>query len=200
VENPYAILGLAPGASMEEIAAAYRALAKQTHPDVLGGDPEAMTAINAAYAALREESAEGSPGRPRAGAQEDGGGDGAAPRRPSGSWLSEPVRRALGTELLGALQEGEPVTLVAESATWASPHTLLALTDRRLLWLLDDAVVHRVRSLRLRDIRSADYSLGWPRRRRATLHLRARDGRKLSFAALRPSVAARIARAVGEPA
>jgi len=199
VENPYAILGLAPGASMEEIAAAYRALAKQTHPDVVGGDPEAMAAINAAYAALREEPGAGAE-RSRDGASGGASKGEAAPRRASGSWLSEPVRRALGSELLGALQDGEPVTLVAESATWASPHTLLALTDRRLLWLLDDAVGHRVRSVRLRDIRSANYSLGWPRRRRATLHLRARDGRKLSFAALRPSVAARIARAVGEPA
>lgn len=196
MENPYAILGLAPGASMEEIAAAYRALAKQAHPDVAGGDPSTMAAINAAYAALREDAVGGRAG----GAQARPNGDGPPrPRRKiAGAWLSESVRHALGSELLAALQDGEPVTLVAASSTWASPHTLLALTDRRLLWLLDDAVGHRVRSLHLRDILAADYSLGWPRRRRATLRLKARNGRKHTFAALRPSVAARIARAVGE--
>ena len=46
-----------------------------------------------------------------------------------------------------ALDEGEAVALVTPAATWASPRTLLAVTDRRLLWLLDDAPTHRVRSL-----------------------------------------------------
>ena len=51
--NPWELLGLAPGASADEIHAARRRLAKQVHPDA-GGDPAAMQAINAAAdAALR---------------------------------------------------------------------------------------------------------------------------------------------------
>ena len=61
------------------------------------------------------------------------------------------MRRALGRELLDALEPDEQVALVTPAATWASPSTLLAVTDRRLLWLLDDAVGNRVRSLRFRD-------------------------------------------------
>lgn len=44
-------LGLDPGASLEEIKSAYRALAMQHHPDH-GGTVEKMREINAAYAAI----------------------------------------------------------------------------------------------------------------------------------------------------
>lgn len=57
--DPYTVLGLSPGASEEEIKAAYRRLAKKYHPDLHPGDQEAakkMQEINAAYEALRNPS------------------------------------------------------------------------------------------------------------------------------------------------
>ena len=53
------MLGVEPGASPDEIKAAWRALARRHHPDLTGDDPELarratrrMAEINAAYAAL----------------------------------------------------------------------------------------------------------------------------------------------------
>jgi DnaJ domain len=51
--NPHAVLGVAPGASPDEIRAAWRRAARATHPDH-GGDATAFTAAAAAYAALGE--------------------------------------------------------------------------------------------------------------------------------------------------
>lgn len=49
--SPYAELWLMEGAPREVVQAAYRALAKQCHPDV-GGSKEMMQRINAAYEAI----------------------------------------------------------------------------------------------------------------------------------------------------
>jgi hypothetical protein len=58
-KDPHAVLGVEPGASPDDIKAAWRALARTHHPDLTGDDPEAvrrattrMAEINAAYAAL----------------------------------------------------------------------------------------------------------------------------------------------------
>jgi molecular chaperone DnaJ len=51
-QDPYQVLGLSPDATEEEVAKAYRKLAKVYHPDVNHGSPEAakkMSEINAAY-------------------------------------------------------------------------------------------------------------------------------------------------------
>ncbi len=63
--DPYAILGLLPGASMEEVRHAWRRQAAENHPDRMlqrGAPPEFVeiarektAAINAAYARIREE-------------------------------------------------------------------------------------------------------------------------------------------------
>lgn len=54
--NPYDVLGVDPGASDEEIAKAYKRLAKRYHPDLHPGDENAaaqMGRINRAYDDIR---------------------------------------------------------------------------------------------------------------------------------------------------
>src|SRR4051812_4358279 len=185
--DPYAILGISATAGEREVAAAYRELAKRWHPDQGGGEEAArrMAEINAAFDLLRAGLAHQAapPQPPRAG-------------RRRGAWLPDAVRRALGPELLDALSEREAVQLVTPTSTWASPRAVLAVTERRLLWLLDDAPVARVRSLSFRDIASVSLRVQRPRRRSATLSLRTSGGRRHSFAELRPHTAAAIERHV----
>lgn len=182
--DPYAELGLPPSATPDEVAAAYRRLAKEWHPD-RGGAAERMAQINSAYDLLRasEWTQRTSPAP-------------AAPRvaRPGakGDWLPPAIRSALGRELLSVLEPGEDVWLVTPTTTWASPQALLAASDRRLLWLLDDAVSGRVQTLRFGMIEAAEHTLRRPRRRVATLRVRARNGRRFAFGELRPATAAAL--------
>ena len=183
--DPYAVLGLPPDSTPEKVAATYRELAKRWHPD-RGGGAEAerrMAEINGAYDLLRAESwtqVRQAPGRPPA----------------RGAWLSPAIRRALGHELLQVLEPREDVWLVTPTTTWASPQALLAASDRRLLWLLDDAVTGRVQTLPFTAIEAVEHALRRPRRRVATLRLRVRDGRRLAFSDLRPATAATLARRI----
>ena len=189
--DPFTALDLPPGATAEEIAAAYRRLAKRWHPDHGGGTAAAarMAEINVAYDVLRA----GAWQRPDAsGSPEPAVTRVAATRGLAGGWLEEPLRRALGRELLVALDEGEAVALVTPAATWASPRTLLAVTDRRLLWLLDDVPTHRVRALPYTAIAEIDHRLRRPRRKVAVLRVKAKDRRTHSFSELRPATAAAI--------
>lgn len=55
MRDPYEVLGVSPGASDDEIKAAYRKLAKKYHPDLNGGSAEAeakMKEVNEAYTLL----------------------------------------------------------------------------------------------------------------------------------------------------
>jgi hypothetical protein len=188
--DPFTVLGVAPGASPEEVAAAYRDLAKAWHPDRRGeAGEEKMAEINIAYELLRageaQQHASRRPARPAA-----------AEPAGKGAGLSPAVRRALGPELLDALAAGEDVRLVTPASTWASPRTILVLTDRRLLWLLDDAPVARVRTAPLRDVVEIEARSRRPRRRVATLQLKMTSGRRHAFADLRPHTAAAIERQV----
>jgi hypothetical protein len=183
--DPYSVLGVVPGAGVRDVAAAYREQAKRWHPDRGGGEEadRRMAEINAAYDLLRAQALHPAPA---AAAPEP------APSR--GAWLPDHVRRALGPELVAALGSGEAVRLVTPASTWASPRAVLAVTDRRLLWLLDDAPVGRVRSLPLRDVATVGLRVHRPRRRSATVTLRTVAGRRHSFAELRPHTAAAIER------
>ncbi len=190
VDDPFAVLGVSPQTSPDELTAAYRRLAKQWHPD-RGGGPEAaarMARVNAAYDRARALLAERDAGR----GGEAGGASPASPApgaRVVADWLDERLRRALGLELARALHDGEDVVLVAPTSTWASPRARLALTDRRLLWLQEDAIGDRVRSLRFEAISEVEQRAAWPRRRTATLRLRDRRGRRFAFADLPPDTA-----------
>jgi hypothetical protein len=185
--DPFAVLGVAPSASEAELAAVYRELAKAWHPDRRGEEGVArMAEINVAYDLLRAGVARGAAPTPAAevaGRERRGG-------------LSAALRRALGPELLEALNDGEAVRLVTPASTWASPRTILAVTDRRLLWLLDDAPVSRVRAAAFHEVAEVVRRVRRPRRRVATLSLRLTSGRRVSFAELRPYTAAAIERHV----
>lgn len=54
MRDPYDILGVAQGASLDEIKAAFRRASKKKHPD-LGGTDEEMTELNIAYAFILDE-------------------------------------------------------------------------------------------------------------------------------------------------
>jgi hypothetical protein len=192
MEDPFAVLGVDPGAEPAAVTAAYREQAKRWHPDRNGGEESErrMAQVNAAYDLLRAGG--WSPQAPSARTPRD-----AAPAaRRRGAWLSPVVRRALGAELLEALDEGEDVHYVTPTATWASGRALLVVTDRRLLWLLDDAVSRRVDFLRFGRIANIGHHLRRPRRRVAVLRVETTDGRRLTFSELRPQTAEAIARRV----
>jgi hypothetical protein len=179
--DPYAVLGIGPDASPAEVAAAYRRLAKRFHPDRAGDrGARRMAEINAAYDQLRDVHAPS---------------DAVVGETPAvrGAWLPDAMRARLGPELLRVLADGEPVDLAVGASTWASPHTLLAVSDRRLLWLLDDAVSHRVRYVDYTAVAAVDHRLAWPRKRTAALRVDLHNGRRLTFADLRPETAAAIA-------
>jgi hypothetical protein len=196
MDDPYAILGVDPGTPPAQLTAAYREQAKRWHPDRNGDEESAqkMAEVNAAYDLLR---AGGFSAPPRS-AKPGSGGAPATAVRGRGGWLAPAIRRALGRELLDALEDGEDVVYVTPTATWASARALLVVTDRRLLWLLDDVVMKRVDSVRYFRIVNVDHHLRRPRRRVAILRVETDDGRRLTFSELRPQAAEAIVRRVGE--
>jgi hypothetical protein len=193
--DPFDVLGIEPDASADDIARAYRREAKRWHPDRGGGAEQRMADVNAAYDLLRAEAQRAARGN---GAGPGGAVNGHRRAKVPGDWLPAAVRRALGAELLAALDHREPVHLVTPTATWASPQALLAVTDRRLLWLLDDLPTARVRQLRFGAIAEVDHRLRPPRRRVAQLRVRTVGGKRHTFSELRPQTAAAIARLLAE--
>ena len=188
--DPHAVLGLDAAATPADVAATYRRLAKQWHPDRGGGaaSERRMAEINSAYDLLRAQ----------AWTQRHADKPAPAARPGRGAWLPPAIRRALGHELLTALEPRENVWLVTPTTTWASPQALLAASDRRLLWLLDDAVTSRVHALRFAAIADARLILRRPRRRVATLRVEGINGRRHAFGQLRPTTAATLAQRIRE--
>lgn len=71
-KDPYSVLGVARGASKDEVTKAYRKLAKKYHPDLNPGDEEAakrMAEVNAAYDSIMN----GTPYGPRVSGSPYGG-------------------------------------------------------------------------------------------------------------------------------
>jgi len=183
--DPFAVLGVDPGVSEAELAAAYRREAKRWHPDHGTGDPARMAEINAAYAQARGELRRSARRRARSDVP-------VRRRRPPGDWLPESVRKRLGWELLSALNEGERVRLVTEAGRSGSGPAKLALTDARLLWIAEDAVSARVDWVRFGIVAGVEQRRG-RLGRRAVLRLRTSTGRRVSFGDLDPQAAQTIA-------
>ncbi|CAA9487686.1 MAG: hypothetical protein AVDCRST_MAG69-1162 [uncultured Solirubrobacteraceae bacterium] len=196
MSDPYAVLGLRPGATEGEVAVAYRELAKVHHPDRARDDGERMRVINSAYDEIVRAGRAVTATPPRSGPSTTTARTartGTAP--PPGAWLSPTVRRQLGRELLDSLQPHEDVLLVADASTWDSPSVRLIATDRRLLWLRDDAPVARVRFMSYAVLENVEAR--WSRRgRQAELRVKPREGRRLSFAAMAPEAVQALLRVV----
>jgi hypothetical protein len=183
--DPFSLLGVDAGVSEPELTAAYRQLAKRWHPDRRRGDAERMAALNTAYEDARAELH-------RAARRRKPAAVGVRRRTPPGSWLPESLRQRLGWELLSALGEDEQVRLIAEAGRAGAGPAKLALTDRRLLWVAEDAVTARVDWVRFGIVAGVEQRrtrLG----RRAVLRLRTSTGRRVSFGDLRPEAAEAIA-------
>ncbi len=210
LDGAYALLGLSPGAGADEVAAAYRRRAKALHPDRTGADDAAqMAAVNAAHDVLTAALLHGlgggeDPAGPPSDPRTPGFGVTPPPPAPSaaararrlGHWLPAATRRALGPELLRELEDGEMVDVVTLTSTWASGRTVLAVTDRRVLWLLDDAVSGRVRSLSYVNLLNVSQAVRGRRRRTGSVRLAPRQGRGVTFTELAPELAQAIARRV----
>jgi hypothetical protein len=153
-----------------------------------------MISINAAYDLLRDRLEEGHQHAPAATTtandrEPDPEDDGTII---AGAWLAPTVRRVLARELLQALEPGEQVDDVVLTSTSDAHDVQLALTDRRLLWLRDDAIMGRVRSVRYRDLHDVQAKRA---RFGGKGQLRVRSGptgRWLRFFDLRPEVLQRI--------
>jgi curved DNA-binding protein CbpA len=103
--DPHRVLGISPGASLNEIRSAYRRLAKQYHPDAAG--ERALTrflAIQAAYERLVDGEGRLRPADSRAapgGAAADGG------NRPDGPWQADPARARASRDAWRARRAGQ---------------------------------------------------------------------------------------------
>lgn len=195
--DPHSVLGLEPGASPDDVQRAYRELAKRFHPDRAGASAgDLMVSINAAYDMLRDQLTDAQQRRGAGGAGRNDA-DGAQRRRQQpprhGDWLPPRVRRVLARELLASLEPGEQVDEVVLTSTGDSHDVQLAVTDRRLLWLRDDAILGRVRYLRYRELAGVEHREGGRFRRAGQLRVRAADGRRVRFFDLRPELLGRLA-------
>jgi len=129
--DPHDVLGVAFGATPEEIRSAWRSLARQHHPDLTADDPEAarratrrMAEINTAYATLiRADGRERR--RRRVEDHEFGRGGRPTPSAPPGAGVPPPPR---STPVTGRLDTS--ATFQARNQTTTPPGTRLPLTGQ----------------------------------------------------------------------
>ncbi|MFN7677572.1 MAG: J domain-containing protein [Cyanobacteriota bacterium] len=105
--DPYAVLGVSPGATAAEIKAAYRALVKRHHPDA-GGDDHRIVALNAAWEVLGDGERRRRYDAERGGSQA-GPGASHAPGRPDRRTGSHPSRQADGLLLTWLREVYNPI-------------------------------------------------------------------------------------------
>ena len=195
MNDPYQVLGVERDASLQEVSAAWRRLVKEWHPD-LRGDANAlgrMVQVNAAYEQILAERTGRATPTPSPSPENTPAGE--APRRRGGGWWLDPhLRLALGAELLRSLHEQEQVEHIARCEVGGSA-ALLVVTDRRLLWLLDDNVLGRVRSIPFAAITGAEIPPSRPWRRSAALRVN-RGRSRVTFGGLEPGMAERLLRAI----
>jgi hypothetical protein len=112
----YETLGVGPSASPDQVRAAYRAAARDHHPDA-GGDPDRMRALNAAWhvlgdqtrrAAYDQQLALGASGRQAAPGPGPGTGAGYAAPSDEG-WMPDMGDLRLSPEDWADLADGRPI-------------------------------------------------------------------------------------------
>jgi DnaJ domain len=82
-DDPFALLGVDPGASVQELRAARRRMAMRLHPDHAGGDADAMRRLNDAFEAAmaaRARNSRSGPENARTGARVPDQSGGPRPR------------------------------------------------------------------------------------------------------------------------
>jgi curved DNA-binding protein CbpA len=122
----YEVLGVARSASTEQVRAAYRAAARDHHPDA-GGDPARMRAVNAAWTVLGDPVRRAAYDRQLAGRRAAPAPPGAPP---GAAWAPDADGdRPLTAEELADLADGRPIGQTMALAGWWAilpPATLVA--------------------------------------------------------------------------
>ena len=146
-----------------------------------------MAQVNAAYDLLRAGGESPAPSARRTGGP-----------RGRGAWLAPPCAGRWAPSCWRRSSTARRCAYVTPTATWSSARAVLVVTDRRLLWLLDDVVTARVQWLRFtRDrARSARSCAGRGGASRCCAW-RPTTGGGFAFAELRPPTAEAIVRRVG---
>ena len=122
MRDPYEVLGVSPGASDDEIKAAYRKLAKKYHPDLNNGSAEAearMKEVNEAYTLLIKHKGQtgGPSGYGSAGGYGSSGGSGYGS---SGSYGGMVPPAAMGATGAATARRAEAARAALTSAALAS--------------------------------------------------------------------------------
>lgn len=150
----YDVLGIARDATAGEVRAAYRAAARDHHPDA-GGDADRMRQLNAAWRVLGDPArraaydralARGVAGAPFTGNGHGGGsGSGGPGAGPDGEWAPY-VEHDLTAEEWADLADGQPLRQTMALEGWwaiAPPATLVAAGFTMFLgvWFMSPPVV-----------------------------------------------------------
>ncbi len=170
--DPYRVLQVDPEAEPEVIRAAYRSLAQKYHPDKTGGQYERMSAINEAWAILRDPKRRAEHDRQRAGAAaaatsfmaQYAAREATAPPRPAEPSRTQPryARAATSTRTAAA----GPVLDFGRYAGWSLGD--LAQHDPDYLeWLVRTPIGHRFRADVDTLLRPVDAAAPTPGRARA---------------------------------